>query len=155
MVSSISTTHDGFKHINDRFGHLQGNRTLRAIAGALKTGRRENEYIARMGGDEFVIISPDCSEALIQQKHSRFSEIVAAAAREISPHAPLSVSMGAARYPDDGHEAEQLLAEADRRMYINKQSNKSSLVGESAGGARWSRAYTRTTEQVPSQEYKH
>jgi diguanylate cyclase (GGDEF)-like protein/putative nucleotidyltransferase with HDIG domain len=146
---------DGFKHINDKFGHLQGNRTLRTIASSLKSGRREHQYVARMGGDEFVIISPDCSEALIQQEHSRFSEIVAAAAREISPNAPLSVSMGAARYPDDGHEAEQLLAEADRRMYINKQATKASVSSESTNGMRWSRAYTRTTEQTVGQDYKH
>ena len=85
---------DGFKHINDRFGHLQGNRTLRAIANAVRTGSQEGEYIARMGGDEFVVISTDCSDAMIQQKHSWFSKIVSAAAHEISPTAPLSVSMG-------------------------------------------------------------
>src|ERR1700733_3457978 len=54
MVSDM----DGFKQINDRFGHLEGNRVLRLFAQALKDGCREYDYVARMGGDEFVIIAP-------------------------------------------------------------------------------------------------
>ncbi|MGC1371222.1 MAG: HD domain-containing phosphohydrolase, partial [Candidatus Sulfotelmatobacter sp.] len=49
---------DGFKQINDRFGHLEGNRVLRLFAQALKDSCREYDYVARMGGDEFVIIAP-------------------------------------------------------------------------------------------------
>src|SRR6202167_4372400 len=49
---------DGFKKINDRFGHLEGNRVLRLFAQALKDSCREYDYVARMGGDEFVVIAP-------------------------------------------------------------------------------------------------
>ena len=49
---------DGFKQINDRFGHLEGNRVLRMFAQALKQSCREYDYVARMGGDEFVVIAP-------------------------------------------------------------------------------------------------
>ena len=54
MVSDM----DGFKQINDRFGHLEGNRVLRLFAQALKDSCREYDYVARMGGDEFVVIAP-------------------------------------------------------------------------------------------------
>ena len=49
---------DGFKQINDRFGHLEGNRVLRLFAQALKHSCREYDYVARMGGDEFVVVAP-------------------------------------------------------------------------------------------------
>jgi len=49
---------DGFKQINDRFGHLEGNRVLRLFSVALKESSREYDYVARMGGDEFVLIAP-------------------------------------------------------------------------------------------------
>src|ERR1700676_85593 len=49
---------DGFKQINDRFGHLEGNRVLRLFAHSLKETSREYDYVARMGGDEFVVIAP-------------------------------------------------------------------------------------------------
>ena len=49
---------DGFKQINDRFGHLEGNRVLKLFAHALKETCREYDYVARMGGDEFVLIAP-------------------------------------------------------------------------------------------------
>jgi GGDEF domain-containing protein len=52
MVSDM----DGFKQINDRFGHLEGNRVLRLFAQALKDSCREYDYVARMGGDEFVVM---------------------------------------------------------------------------------------------------
>ena len=54
MVSDM----DGFKQINDRFGHLEGNRVLRLFAQALKESCREYDYVARMGGDEFVVVAP-------------------------------------------------------------------------------------------------
>ena len=53
---------DGFKQVNDRFGHLVGNKVLRAVGGALRESCREYDYVARMGGDEFVLVLPasDC-----------------------------------------------------------------------------------------------
>src|SRR5947207_7064551 len=54
MVSDM----DGFKQVNDRFGHLEGNRVLRLFAQSLKDTCREYDYVARMGGDEFVVIAP-------------------------------------------------------------------------------------------------
>src|SRR5260370_15130040 len=49
---------DGFKQVNDRFGHLEGNKVLREFASRLKDACREYDYVARMGGDEFVVVAP-------------------------------------------------------------------------------------------------
>ena len=109
---------DGFKQINDRFGHLEGNRVLRLFAQALKETCREYDYVARMGGDEFVVVAPGLPAGrCCQEMRSDSRELARLAGREVCGEDLLSLSVGQAFYPDDGHDAEELLAEADRRMY--------------------------------------
>jgi len=114
---------DGFKQINDKFGHLEGNRVLRAVAQALRESCREYDYVARMGGDEFVLLLPGSDRESIQGRVQQLSRIAANAAR-LSGVETLSMSVGQAFYPEDGTHAEQLLAEADRRMYKAKHLSK-------------------------------
>jgi diguanylate cyclase (GGDEF)-like protein/putative nucleotidyltransferase with HDIG domain len=117
MVSDM----DGFKQINDRFGHLEGNRVLRLFAQALKDSCREYDYVARMGGDEFVIIAPGLAAEAAGKKADQMGALARQAGAEVCGEEILSLSVGRAVYPDDGNDAEQLLAEADRRMYLEKQ----------------------------------
>ena len=117
MVSDM----DGFKQINDRFGHLEGNRVLRLFAQALKDSCREYDYVARMGGDEFVVIAPGLPPDAASKKAEQMRTLARHAGNEVCGEEILSLSVGRAVYPDDGKDAEQLLAEADRRMYIEKQ----------------------------------
>src|SRR5262252_3437746 len=117
MVSDM----DGFKQINDRFGHLEGNRVLRLFAQALKDSCREYDYVARMGGDEFVVIAPGLAADSASKKAEQMRALARHAGNEVCGEEILSLSVGRAVYPDDGKDAEQLLAEADRRMYIEKQ----------------------------------
>jgi diguanylate cyclase (GGDEF)-like protein/putative nucleotidyltransferase with HDIG domain len=114
---------DGFKKINDRFGHLEGNRILRHFAETLQGSCREYDYVARMGGDEFVIVAPGLSASAAEARGICLSELANAAGREICGVEWLSLSVGCAIYPEDGVDAEKLLAEADRRMYIQKQEH--------------------------------
>jgi len=114
---------DGFKKINDRFGHLEGNRILRHFAETLQGSCREYDYVARMGGDEFVIVAPGLSASAAEARGICLSELANAAGREICGVEWLSLSVGCAIYPDDGVDAEKMLAEADRRMYIQKQEH--------------------------------
>ncbi len=121
MVSDM----DGFKQINDRFGHLEGNRVLRLFAQALKDSCREYDYVARMGGDEFVVVAPGLPPDAAAKKAEQLRELAKQAGRVVCREDILSLSVGQALYPEDGCDAEELLAEADRRMYIEKQQQSS------------------------------
>jgi diguanylate cyclase (GGDEF)-like protein/putative nucleotidyltransferase with HDIG domain len=117
MVSDM----DGFKQINDRFGHLEGNRVLRLFAHSLRETSREYDYVARMGGDEFVVIAPGLTPEAAARKTEQMRELVRQAGMEVCGEDILSLSTGKAVFPEDGEDAERLLAEADRRMYLQKQ----------------------------------
>jgi diguanylate cyclase (GGDEF)-like protein/putative nucleotidyltransferase with HDIG domain len=112
---------NGFKKINDRFGHLEGNRVLRLFAQALKDSCREYDYVARMGGDEFVVIAPGLQADAAAHKVEQIRPLARQAGFEVCGEEILSLSVGVAVSPDDGNDAEQLLTQADRRMYVEKQ----------------------------------
>jgi diguanylate cyclase (GGDEF)-like protein/putative nucleotidyltransferase with HDIG domain len=112
---------DGFKKINDRFGHLEGNRVLRLFSQALKESCREYDYVARMGGDEFVIIAPGLNADDAAKKIDVVRPLAQHAGFEVCGEDMLSLSVGVAVSPEDGDDAEQLLTQADRRMYLEKQ----------------------------------
>jgi diguanylate cyclase (GGDEF)-like protein len=112
---------DGFKQINDRFGHLEGNRVLRLFAHTVKETCREYDQVARMGGDEFVVIASGLSPEAARKKADQLRDLARQVGQEICQEDILSLSVGRAVYPDDGLDAEELLAEADRRMYLEKQ----------------------------------
>ncbi|MBI4876231.1 MAG: diguanylate cyclase [Acidobacteria bacterium] len=119
---------DHFKQVNDRFGHLEGNRVLKAVASALRAGCREYDYVARMGGDEFVLILPGIFPQDAQAKAGRLSAIAELAAQQACGESICTLSVGTADYPADGADAEQLLSVADRRMYAAKQNRKASAT---------------------------
>jgi diguanylate cyclase (GGDEF)-like protein/putative nucleotidyltransferase with HDIG domain len=116
---------NGFKKINDRFGHLEGNRVLRLFAQALKDSCREYDYVARMGGDEFVVIAPGLEADAARKKIEQIRPLAKQAGFEVCGEEILSLSVGVAISPDDGDNAEQLLTQADRRMYVEKQKQPS------------------------------
>jgi diguanylate cyclase (GGDEF)-like protein/putative nucleotidyltransferase with HDIG domain len=115
---------DGFKQVNDRFGHLAGNRVLQNVGRYLREDCHDGEYVARMGGDEFVLTLSNIAPDRVAAKIDRLNSIVAQVGLEICGEAILGVSTGAAFYPDDGINAETLLSAADRRMYLAKAQHK-------------------------------
>lgn len=120
---------NGFKRVNDKYGHLEGNRLLHLVAKKLKESCREYDYVARMGGDEFVLVLPGLEPDQLGQKIERLRAITAAAGREIFENEAIGLSIGHSMFPEDGVDADRLLSEADRRMYIVKQKEKLSVVG--------------------------
>jgi diguanylate cyclase (GGDEF)-like protein len=108
---------DGFKQVNDQYGHLEGNRVLRRMGEALRENCREYDYVARMGGDEFVVVLSGDSRIAVQARMEMFGSLARAVGREVVGKEMLSMSIGHACFPEDGSDTEQLLAEADRRMY--------------------------------------
>jgi diguanylate cyclase (GGDEF)-like protein/putative nucleotidyltransferase with HDIG domain len=124
---------DHFKTINDRFGHIEGNNLLRSFAQGLKQACREYDCVARMGGDEFVVVAPGVSKEMAGDVINRITASATTAGLTVCKQSTVSVSVGGAFYPDDGQSAEELLSEADRRMYETKQEHHdkmSEIFGE-------------------------
>jgi len=115
---------DGFKQVNDRFGHLAGNRVLKSVAQGLREACREYDYVARMGGDEFVLILPGMQAGAVRRKSADLCAMAIAVGRACTGEDILSLSVGATFFPADGVAGEELLAEADRRMYQMKQLHR-------------------------------
>jgi diguanylate cyclase (GGDEF)-like protein len=115
---------DGFKQVNDRFGHLTGNKVLRVMANGLREQCGRNDYVARMGGDEFVMLIPGGESGRTGVKIDGMRAVVRSAG-ELRPSRATAVDeRGRGDYPEDGADAEELLAEADRRMYKSKRMRK-------------------------------
>src|SRR5260370_20667681 len=93
---------DGFKQVNDRFGHLEGNKVLRTVAQGLQENCREYDYVARMGGDEFVVVLPGHLPDAVQTKARIYSVIGSPAGRLHCGEKLLSISVGNASFPEDG-----------------------------------------------------
>jgi len=120
---------DGFKGINDRMGHLVGDKVLEAVAGRLSGCVRESDTVARIGGDEFVILLPlikdvEDAEKLAAKLLGVLSEPFMVAEGE----ARVGISIGIAVYPRDGGTGEALLASADRAMYSAKRLGGNRIV---------------------------
>jgi diguanylate cyclase (GGDEF)-like protein/putative nucleotidyltransferase with HDIG domain len=114
---------NGFKNVNDNFGHLVGNKLLQEIAKNLKGACREYDQVGRLGGDEFVFILPEFSNGAVDELKPRLELAVEEAGRSICPASSVTASIGSAFFPSDGATAEDLLAEADRHMYESKEKH--------------------------------
>ena len=124
MLTVLVCDLNGFKQINDRFGHLEGNRVLRDIGETLRGSCREYDYVARMGGDEFVLLLLGQDQTAVAERIDQIRQIVWRAGSGDEIDDQVSMSVGAAFFPQDGADADELLAEADRRMYKAKQAHK-------------------------------
>jgi diguanylate cyclase (GGDEF)-like protein/putative nucleotidyltransferase with HDIG domain len=128
MLTVVVCDLNGFKQINDRYGHLEGNRLLRDISETLRSSCREYDYVARMGGDEFVLLLLGNEQSDIDRRIDQLRQIECHAGSGDELHEQVSMSLGAAVFPQDGSDADELLAEADRRMYKAKQAHKQKLT---------------------------
>lgn len=120
---------DGFKELNDRHGHAMGDQLLIALSRRMSDSLREGDTLARVGGDEFVVVMTDLDapqhfEPLVQRLLAAASEPVALGHDTLQ----LSASIGVTLYPRDAADAEQLLRHADHAMYQAKQAGKNRMA---------------------------
>ncbi len=118
---------NGFKKVNDKFGHLTGNKLLQEVATKFKGSCREYDQVGRLGGDEFVFVLPEVTKDLLAEMERRLARAVREAGRTVCGETIVSVSVGSAIFPADGISGEALLSEADRSMYELKEKHYSSI----------------------------
>jgi diguanylate cyclase (GGDEF)-like protein len=129
---------DHFKLVNDRHGHLAGDRVLMSVAEALRAEVRDNDLVGRFGGEEFVIMLPGHDGAgydrvELEAVADRIRRRVDALGVEVATAdgaltvGDLSVSVGGASFPDDAADLEGLLEVADSALYAAKRSGRNAV----------------------------
>lgn len=118
---------NGFKPINDNFGHAIGDRVLAELGQRMRDALRERDLVARWSGDEFVILldhldSSEAAQQVVDKLHAAFVAPLACLPAERATG--LSVAIGLARCPDDGQDLASLLKVADAQMYQDKQRQR-------------------------------
>jgi diguanylate cyclase (GGDEF)-like protein/PAS domain S-box-containing protein len=125
VVGVLMLDLDGFKAVNDRFGHAAGDAALREVAARLRRSVRERDMVARTGGDEFVVVLADLpgddgtAHEAAERIEAAFTEPLELDGAQMQLHA----AVGVACFPADGRDLEQLLAVADRAMYARKTAS--------------------------------
>jgi len=116
---------DGFKAINDGFGHAAGDHALQRVANRLRQAVREEDAVARVGGDEFVIVVAGLDEAASAARLAQNINRTVARSIEWQGHAlQLGASVGIALYPEHAQDAQSLRRQADAALYAVKHSGK-------------------------------
>ena len=119
---------DKFKAVNDTFGHSIGDELLIIVSKRIKKAIRNDDYIVRIGGDEFVVIIKIASEKsllrIVNSIKNTFTHDIVIKGNIIS----IDISIGIATYPSNGKTIEELLNNADKNMYINKQSRQQQQI---------------------------
>jgi len=126
---------DRFKAINDRFGHSTGDETLRRVATLIDTAKRGFDSAARVGGEEFAILTPDADEHGAYMLAERMRAAVHEALAGVE-NGQLTISFGISTFPLHGQSADGLLRSADHALYAAKQlgRNRSVISSEEVPG---------------------
>lgn len=113
---------DGFKRINDTYGHSAGDSFLRMLAKIMKEELREGDLLARYGGDEFAVVVTQTTGREAAVLAQRLKQRIEKATLPFSP--PIGLSCGIAEFPTDGRSCATLLSVADGRMYADKSQSQ-------------------------------
>lgn len=128
-VSVVFMDLDGFKLVNDAYGHRAGSATLTEVAEVISKTVRDSDFVARYGGDEFVLMLPETPAKRALQMAERVRLRIAGHRFKggIGADIFLTASFGVASFPEHGTEAEKLIELADSAMYEAKQRNKNNV----------------------------
>ena len=120
---------DGFKEVNDRFGHHVGDILLKHVANRVQTSMRHSDIIARLGGDEFVIVLSDVNEiADVDRLSTNLIENISQPFELEHDKVFITASIGISCYPEDAVTAQELLKFADQSMYEAKKEGKNRFI---------------------------
>jgi diguanylate cyclase (GGDEF)-like protein len=112
---------DGFKKINDSYGHAAGDAILQSVASRLSSELRDSDEVCRLGGDEFVcVVSPPTSLEQLRTIAQRLRKTIAQPYAYGDDYYVIGCSVGLSLYPDHGKSVESLLQRADDAMYAAK-----------------------------------
>ena len=118
---------DHFKKVNDRFGHLAGDRTLKAVSDRLKEELRGYDAVGRFGGEEFIALLDGVAPETAMNIAVRITQAIRALTPLTADHGcaqPITASIGVANYPSDGTSIDELTAAADTAMYTAKTAGR-------------------------------
>jgi len=115
---------DGFKNINDRFGHRAGDAVLRGVAARTTRAVRDVDSVGRWGGDELIVVLENADRKKIPELIERVRDAIEAPIDYAGRRLRVGSSIGTVIVPDDGESAVDLIRLADRRMYEDKQKRK-------------------------------
>ena len=132
-IAAVMLDIDDFKRFNDGFGHEAGDLVLREVAGALGRSTRGSDVASRYGGEEFLVLLPDCPFNAGLRKAEQMRKEVAKLELQYDsrPLGPVSVSLGVAAFPDHAKESAELLRHADEALYLAKQAGRNRVVAYS------------------------
>jgi diguanylate cyclase (GGDEF)-like protein len=116
---------DGFKQVNERYGHLEGDRVLAEIGASLRAEVRPEDSVFRQGGDEFAVIVPECSAEEAGEVAARLRARVARQGFGSDRGPRVTAASGYAMFPADGINAEELLGYADGDLFASKRGARS------------------------------
>ena len=112
---------DGFKRVNDQYGHKVGDDVLKMVAKALTDCCGSDCIAGRLGGDEFIVATINCSDAELNQLAG---SILTAVARMTCAYGNITASIGISRYPQEARDFSHAKALADKAMYAAKKAGK-------------------------------
>ena len=121
---------DGFKAVNDNYGHKVGDRLLTSLGGVIRSELRDYDFLARYAGDEFVALIPDTDRESVKELCKRIQTAVTEFGIEMinGDMAKVGVSIGASEYPAGGESFDHLIISADKAMYAEKAIRKQKIV---------------------------
>jgi diguanylate cyclase (GGDEF)-like protein/putative nucleotidyltransferase with HDIG domain len=115
---------DGFKQINDRYGHTNGDELLKRVASILQNNCRASDYVARVGGDEFMVVFGGADTAELAGRVASLDWKVREAGREMFGDETIGISVGLACFPEHGADVDSLVAYAEQDVERAKRARK-------------------------------
>ncbi|GGQ85051.1 diguanylate cyclase [Couchioplanes azureus] len=129
-LAAVLVDIDHFKRINDTYGHQVGDEVIRAVATRMKIGLRDSDVVGRYGGEEFVLLLPDCGDGAPDAAERLRARVAGGPVPTAAGPVDVTISVGVAHLRTDEVDADTLLGRADARLYRAKQAGRNRVVAD-------------------------